>query len=288
MSPPQQLLLLRIVPPVTCRHWESICLYTFIRPTRAAARSSQYLGEQRPAEAGRPGGDGRPANQPESPRALRSTLAGDAARIPEAEVRATLIRDADAMTVRLGGQPSAAGGAANGGKPLTGTGRLPGDATVVPKGRQAVGPRATGRAAGRPRTSSEEAYGTRPREGGAFDRCAAAAPGHPAAAHGDKVKLDVAGDGANGVTVLARYDDGHPVDDRILRLLLTGTGDGGRRTGPIQLNPATEGLRYCVLHVPARLTRGQRKRKLRIPRTWPWAEQVAAAFVRIQAIPGPG
>ena len=49
-------------------------------------------------------------------------------------MRATLIRDADAMIVRLGGQPSAAGSAANGGKPLTGTGRLPGDATVVPKG----------------------------------------------------------------------------------------------------------------------------------------------------------
>jgi PKD repeat protein len=62
------------------------------------------------------------------------TLAGDAARIPEAEVRQTLIRDADAMIVRLGGQPSVMGGAANGGQPLTGTGRLPGDATVVPKG----------------------------------------------------------------------------------------------------------------------------------------------------------
>jgi hypothetical protein len=66
-------------------------------------------------------------------------------------------------------------------------------------------------------------------------------PAAPAAAHGDKIKLEVAGDGANGVTVLARYDDGHPVDDRILRLLLTATGDGGRRAGPIQLDPATEG-----------------------------------------------
>jgi regulation of enolase protein 1 (concanavalin A-like superfamily) len=62
------------------------------------------------------------------------TLAGDDGRIPEAEVRATLIRDADAMIVRLGGQPSAAARAANGGKPLAGTGRLPGDATVVPRG----------------------------------------------------------------------------------------------------------------------------------------------------------
>jgi hypothetical protein len=66
-------------------------------------------------------------------------------------------------------------------------------------------------------------------------------PAAPAAAHGDRIKLEVAGDGANGVTVLARYDDGHPVDDRILRLVLTATGDGGRRAGPIQLNPATEG-----------------------------------------------
>jgi hypothetical protein len=66
-------------------------------------------------------------------------------------------------------------------------------------------------------------------------------PAAPAAAHGDKIKLEVAGDGANGVTVLARYDDGHPVDDRVLRLVLTATGDGGRRAGPIQLNPSPEG-----------------------------------------------
>jgi hypothetical protein len=63
----------------------------------------------------------------------------------------------------------------------------------------------------------------------------------PAAAHGDKIKLEVAGDGANGVTVLARYDDGHPVDDRILRLVLTATGDGGGAAGPMQLDPAAEG-----------------------------------------------
>jgi hypothetical protein len=62
------------------------------------------------------------------------TRAGNAGLVPEAEVRTTLIRDADAMIVRLGGQPSAVGRAANGGQPLTGTGRLPGDATVVPKG----------------------------------------------------------------------------------------------------------------------------------------------------------
>ncbi|WP_373320144.1 ThuA domain-containing protein [Virgisporangium aurantiacum] len=58
--------------------------------------------------------------------------------VTNAEVRATLIRDADAMIVRLGGTPGASGAAGaaatNGGKPLKGTGRLPGDATTVPEG----------------------------------------------------------------------------------------------------------------------------------------------------------
>jgi len=66
-------------------------------------------------------------------------------------------------------------------------------------------------------------------------------PATPAAAHSGKIKLEVAGDGATGVTVLARYEDGHPVDDRILRLVLTAKGDGGRAAGPVQLEPATEG-----------------------------------------------
>jgi hypothetical protein len=47
-------------------------------------------------------------------------------------------------------------------------------------------------------------------------------------------------------------------------------------------------LRYRVLHTAARLTRGQRRRWLRIPSTWPWADQITAAFTRIAAIPAPG
>lgn len=47
-------------------------------------------------------------------------------------------------------------------------------------------------------------------------------------------------------------------------------------------------LRYRLLHTAARLTRGQRRRWLRIPATWPWAEQITAAFTRIAAIPAPG
>jgi len=61
-------------------------------------------------------------------------LVADPALVTDPEVRAALTRDADAMIVRLGGQPGAAGAAANGGKPLTGTGRLPGDPTTVPDG----------------------------------------------------------------------------------------------------------------------------------------------------------
>jgi hypothetical protein len=47
-------------------------------------------------------------------------------------------------------------------------------------------------------------------------------------------------------------------------------------------------LRYRVLHTAARLTRGQRRRRLHIPATWPWAAQITTAFTRIAAIPAPG
>lgn len=44
-------------------------------------------------------------------------------------------------------------------------------------------------------------------------------------------------------------------------------------------------LRYRLLHVPARITRGGRQRRLRFPKTWPWVEDVVAVFARIIAIP---
>jgi hypothetical protein len=47
-------------------------------------------------------------------------------------------------------------------------------------------------------------------------------------------------------------------------------------------------LRYRILHSAARLTRGQRRRRLRVPSSWPWAEHITAAFNRIAAIPAPG
>ena len=46
-------------------------------------------------------------------------------------------------------------------------------------------------------------------------------------------------------------------------------------------------LRFRMLHVPARHTQGSRRRRLRIPESWPWAEQIVTAFTRIGAIPAP-
>ncbi|MDT7614420.1 MAG: hypothetical protein QOF00_1867 [Pseudonocardiales bacterium] len=46
-------------------------------------------------------------------------------------------------------------------------------------------------------------------------------------------------------------------------------------------------LRYRLLHVAARLTRGQRRLWLRIQRTWPWARDLAAAFTGLTALPVP-
>uniref|UniRef100_UPI0026C109D7 hypothetical protein n=1 Tax=Streptomyces marianii TaxID=1817406 RepID=UPI0026C109D7 len=45
-------------------------------------------------------------------------------------------------------------------------------------------------------------------------------------------------------------------------------------------------LRFRILHVAARLTRGGRL-LLRIAATWPWRHQLAAAFQRLAALPGP-
>jgi hypothetical protein len=46
-------------------------------------------------------------------------------------------------------------------------------------------------------------------------------------------------------------------------------------------------LRYRFLHVPARLTNSARRRRLRIPETWPWAAAIVAVFANIAAIPQP-
>nr|MDQ2710446.1 IS1380 family transposase [Actinomycetota bacterium] len=43
-------------------------------------------------------------------------------------------------------------------------------------------------------------------------------------------------------------------------------------------------LRYRFLTVPARLTHSARRRHLRYPRTWPWAQEIVAAFTAIRTL----
>jgi hypothetical protein len=56
--------------------------------------------------------------------------------------------------------------------------------------------------------------------------------------------------------------------------------------GPLaRAEPKT--LRYRLLHTAARIVRGQRKRKIRIPASWPWAQQLAACLLAALALPPP-
>ncbi|WBB79181.1 hypothetical protein O7606_23865 [Micromonospora sp. WMMD882] len=65
-------------------------------------------------------------------------------------------------------------------------------------------------------------------------------PAAPVAADPGTLKLTVAGDGADGVTVQAVHADGRRPDLPI-RLVLTATGPDGRKLGPRPLEPAGEG-----------------------------------------------
>jgi hypothetical protein len=46
-------------------------------------------------------------------------------------------------------------------------------------------------------------------------------------------------------------------------------------------------LRYRLLHTAARVIRGQRRRKIRIPETWPWAHELATALTSALTLPTP-
>lgn len=46
-------------------------------------------------------------------------------------------------------------------------------------------------------------------------------------------------------------------------------------------------LRYRLLHQAGRVARSGRRTYLRLQRSWPWAEALAAAFARIRALPAP-
>lgn len=47
-------------------------------------------------------------------------------------------------------------------------------------------------------------------------------------------------------------------------------------------------LRQRLLHVAGRLTRSARRRTLHLPRSWPWAGELIAAYARLRALPTPG
>lgn len=49
----------------------------------------------------------------------------------------------------------------------------------------------------------------------------------------------------------------------------------------------TKTLRYRLLRIAARITRGQRKVLLRLAEHWPWALALAKAFTRLRLIPLP-
>lgn len=46
-------------------------------------------------------------------------------------------------------------------------------------------------------------------------------------------------------------------------------------------------LRHRALHVAGRITRSARRRTLHLPRSWPWAGELLAAFERLRALPAP-
>ena len=75
----------------------------------------------------------------------------------------------------------------------------------------------------------------------------------------------------------ARRDQRRP--HRVAAAARTDTPAGQSRTQSTALR---------LLHVPARLTTGVRRCRLRIPSNWPWATAIVSAFERIAAIPAPG
>lgn len=46
-------------------------------------------------------------------------------------------------------------------------------------------------------------------------------------------------------------------------------------------------LRYRMLHTAARLAFHGRRAQLKLQATWPWANELAAAFARLEALPAP-
>ncbi|WP_127500494.1 hypothetical protein [Actinoplanes solisilvae] len=106
--------------------------------------------------------------------------------------------------------------------------------------------------------------------------------GSPAWAHEGKLKLEVAGDGATGVTVQALHADGHRLET-VVRLVVSATGAGGQTVGPVQLDPAGEGQGFYSSG--AVLTPGDWRVTVRAPKPYTGEATVAVRAKAPQAAP---
>ncbi len=75
----------------------------------------------------------------------------------------------------------------------------------------------------------------------------------------------------------------------VLQTVAHNLGRWTARLGDLAATPrqTIKTLRRRYLAVPARLVHHARRLVLRLPRLWPWAEQLNAAFTRLRALPGP-
>jgi hypothetical protein len=46
-------------------------------------------------------------------------------------------------------------------------------------------------------------------------------------------------------------------------------------------------LRLCLFSCAGRIVKGGRRLRLRLARTWPWADLITTAITRLQALPAP-
>jgi hypothetical protein len=75
----------------------------------------------------------------------------------------------------------------------------------------------------------------------------------------------------------------------VLQTLAHNLGRWTARLGDLAASPrqTIKTLRRRILAVPARLVRHARRLVLRLPRRWPWVDQLTDALARLRALPGP-
>ena len=84
-----------------------------------------------------------------------------------------------------------------------------------------------------------------------------------------------------------RDEPGHPrLIVALAANLLACFGHLALPTGELR-DAAPKLLRYRLLHLPARLTHGQRKRWLHLRADWPWTDDVINAWRAVKALPAP-